>query len=295
MAASVKSRLLNLIRETGEDANRIWSRYASERLLYRLALSPQAGDFVLKGAMLFLAWAGKPYRPTHDLDLLGYGEDSAERLTGLFRSVCLVEAAEDGLRFDPDSVTASAIREDQEYQGKRVTLSAYLGKARIPVQVDIGFGDVVTPEPEEIEFPTLLDFPAPRIRACPRETVIAEKFQALVALGLANSRMKDFYDLYILACDFGFKGDRLAQAIAATFSRRKTKLPSVVPPALTDEFFRDSTKNTQWNAFLEKSELDAVELVDVIQKLRSFLMPLLQTCAAGENFDKLWPPGGPWN
>lgn len=197
VAASVRQRLLNIIRETGDDANLVWTRYAVERLLYRLCVSEYAGDFVLKGAMLFLAWTGRSHRPTVDIDFLGYGENSDKRLMRIFRAVCGVEVEDDGLVYDSETITIAPIREGQEYQGQRVMLTAFLGKARIPLQVDVGFGDVVTPEPRIIIYPTLLDFPAPRIRSCPHETVIAEKLQTVVARGIANSRMKDFYDLYV--------------------------------------------------------------------------------------------------
>jgi len=202
ISASVRQRLLNLIRESGDDPNLVWTRYATERLLYRLSVSEHAGDFILKGAMLFMVWTGQSYRPTLDMYFLGRGEDTSERLREVFRRVCGVDVEPDGLVFDVDSVAVVPIREEQRYQGQRITLTARLGKARIPVQVDVGFGDVVTPRAKKVSYPTLLDFPAPSIRAYPRETVVAEKFEAMVMLGIANSRMKDFYDLYVLARDF---------------------------------------------------------------------------------------------
>jgi len=296
IAASVRQRLLNLIRETGDDANLVWSRYAVERLLYRLSVSEYADDFVLKGAALFLAWTGQPYRPTVDLDLLGHGENSSEHVEDVFRSMCRINVEPDGLFFDPDTVKAEPIREDREYEGQRVTLVAFLGKARIPVRVDIGFGDVVTPKPEEIAYPTLLAFPAPRIRACPRETVVAEKLQAMVVLGMANSRMKDFYDLHVLARDFDFDGATLTRAIKATFERRKTAVPAETPLALTDEFGRDGTKTVQWNAFIRKSGLGegAPDLPEVISQLREFLLPPVRATFAGSPAPKRWAAGGPW-
>jgi predicted nucleotidyltransferase component of viral defense system len=245
IVASVRQRLLSVMRETGDDANLLWRHYATERLLYRLSVSEYAGDFILKGAMLFMAWTGQSYRPTVDMDLLSHGEASSERLVGVFRDVCVLEVDPDGLEFNAKSVKAAAIREEQEYQGQRVTLTASLGKSRIYVQVDVGFGDVVTPRARLIRFPTLLDFPAPRIRAYPRETVVAEKLQAIVVLGIANSRMKDFYDLYVLARDFAFDGATLTAAIKATFKRRKTEIPHETPLALTEEFGRDDLKSVQ--------------------------------------------------
>ncbi len=296
MAASVRQRLLNIIRETGDDANLVWTRYGTERLLYRLSASEHAGEFILKGAMLFLVWTGQSYRPTADMDFLGHGEDSSERLADLFRSVCCTDVEPDGLVFDASTVKVKPIREDQAYQGKRITLSAFLGKARIPIQVDVGFGDVVTPQAEEISYPTLLDFPAPRIRACPRETVVAEKFQAMVMLGIANSRMKDFYDLYVLAQDFDFDGKTLVQAISATFKRRKTDIPVDPPLALTDEFSRDDTKSVQWTAFVRRSGLEACvpEFPEVLSHLRNFLLIPMAAAAGHRETPANWNKGGPW-
>jgi len=296
VAASVRQRLLNRIRETGEDANLVWSRYAIERLLYRLSVSDFGRDFVLKGAALFTVWTGQPHRPTLDVDLLGHGEDSRERLEAVFRTVCHVAVEPDGLRFDPDSVTAEPIRETQEYGGQRVTLTAYLGKARIPLQVDVAFGDVVTPPAEEITYPTLLDFPAPRLRACPRETVVAEKLHAMVVLGIANSRMRDFYDVYVLAHTFPFDGMTLGRAVTATFERRATSLPAELPLALTEEFSWDATKQTQWRAFLRRSGVgDAQEdFAGVVGELAAFLGPVLTALSEGREFGKVWTPPGPW-
>jgi hypothetical protein len=295
IAASVRQRLLNRIRETGDDPNLVWSRYATERFLYRLSVSEHAGEFILKGALLFLVWTGRTYRPTVDLDLLGSGDDSSERLAGLFRSVCDLDVEPDGMVFDAGTVVAVPIREGQEYQGQRIMLTAYLGKARIPIQVDVGFGDIITPQAEEVEYPTLLDFPAPRIRACTRETVVAEKFQAMVMLGIANSRMKDFYDVYLLAQKFEFDGDVLCRAFEATFKRRKTDIPTEPPLALTDEFGLDGLKSTQWKAFIRKSSLEDAPALTIIQShLREFLLPIIVSCTARSGLAARWRPGGPW-
>lgn len=296
IAASVRQRLLDIIRKTGDDANLVWTRYATERLLYRLSVSEYAGDFVLKGAMLFMAWTGRSYRPTADIDFLGHIENSSERLAQVFRTVCGIEVEPDGLLFDPDTVKAALIREEEEYQGQRVRLAAFLGKARIPLQVDVGFGDVVTPRAKMISYPTLLDFPAPRIRACPRETVVAEKLQAMVMLGIANSRMKDFFDLYILARDFVFNGATLTRAIKATFRRRKTEIPCETPLALTEEFARDEMKSVQWKAFVRKggSQQGMSELSDVLSHLREFLLPPLKAATGQAPVPKDWSAGSPW-
>lgn len=296
LAASVHQRLLNIGRKTGADPNYLFSRYVMERFLYRLASSEHDKDFVLKGAMLFMAWTGKTYRPTFDLDLLGYGEDSAERIAAVFRKLCVQEVEPDGLVFDAKSVNIEPIREGQEYQGQRVTLVAFLGRARIPVQVDIGFGDVITPKAERIDFPTILDFPPPHIRAYPRETVIAEKLHAMTVLGITNSRMKDFFDIYVLAKDFEYDGATLTNAIKATFKRRKTGIPKETPLALTDEFGRDTVKTVQWNAFLRKGGIEQKMpgLLNVLSKLREFLLPPLKAATGKEVPPGRWKSVGPW-
>ena len=219
MAASVRGRLLKLSRERREEFHGLLTRYALERLLYRLGLSGHREQFVLKGAMLFPLWKSEPHRPTRDLDLLGKGNPTIAHLEQVFGEVCRVSAGEDGIQFLPDTVVGVQIREDQVYEGVRIRLVARLAGATIPLQIDIGFGDVVTPAPTEVEYPTILDFPPPRLQAYPRETVIAEKLQAMVTLGIANSRMKDFYDVWVLAQSFAFEGDLLCRAIQATFAR----------------------------------------------------------------------------
>jgi predicted nucleotidyltransferase component of viral defense system len=297
LAASVRHRLLNLSRERGEDLHLVLTWYTLERLLYRLGRSKHAAKFVLKGAMLFPTWTGRSYRPTKDLDLLGHGDASREGLTALFGQICRTQVEPDGVEFDDKSIRATEIREDQEYQGQRLQLVAYLGTARISLQVDIGFGDVVTPGAEEIDYPTLLDFPAPRVRVYPRETVIAEKLQAMVALGIQNSRMKDFYDLWMMARQFEFEGPVLVEAIKATFDRRNTQIQRSEPSGLSDEFASDSDKLTQWKAFLKRTGLEdiGVDLPQVIHVLRTFLVPPIVAAVQGEIFDLAWTNGGPWS
>ena len=296
VAASVRQRLLNLSRDKGEDFNFVLTQYALERFLYRLANSEYADRFVLKGAMLFAAWSDRSHRPTRDLDLLGYGDASEQQLITSFQQICQAEVEPDGLEFDAKSIRVTEIREDQEYDGQRVQLVARLEKAQIHLQIDIGFGDAVTPEAEEIDYPTLLDFPAPRIWAYPRETVVAEKLQAMIALGMPNTRMKDFYDVWMIAMHFSFDGTTLVRAITATFDRRKTKIPNEVPTALGDEFATDRDKVTQWKAFLQRSRLEgaAVDLSQVVDELRAFLIPPLFAAANSEAFNQSWTDGGPW-
>lgn len=293
VAVSVRQRLLNLSRKRKQDFQLILTHFAIERLLYRLSQTPDSDRFLLKGAMLFNLWSEHPHRPTRDLDLSGVGEPTSERLQTLFRTLCAQSQIQDGLFFDPDSLQVTSIREQQEYDGLRVHLMAHLAGANIPLQVDIGFGDVVIPPPSVVDYPTLLDFPAPRLRAYPKETVVAEKTQALVALGIANSRMKDFYDLWFLASSFPFEGQLLADALAATFSRRKTEIPESPPIGLTEHFYGHSQKQQQWKAFLSRSEIDvgALTFGQIVETLRLFLLPALTSARSDEKLSAVWENG----
>ncbi len=296
LPASIRQRLLNLSRDRGEDFNLTLTRYGIERLLYRLSKSEHADHFVLKGALLLSLWTGRLQRATRDIDLLSYGDSSQEALTQLFRDICVVDVQADGLTFHPDSVRVTEIREDQGYGGQRVQLTATLGNARIHLQVDIGFGDAITPAPDDMQYPSLLGLPSPRLRAYPKETVIAEKLEAIAVLGMANSRMKDFYDVWMMSRELQFDGRTLARAIGATFQRRRTELPRTVPTALTEEFAGDPDKGTLWYAFLSRNRFDAdgMGLMQVIQEIRLFLMPPVIAAAAGQEFEQAWPAEGPW-
>jgi len=291
--ASVRQRLLNLARERGEDFNYLLTLYGLERLLYRLGRSPHRTGFVLKGAMLLRAWSGAVHRPTRDLDLLARGERTHSRLEIAFAEVWRLPE-DDGLALEPDSIRTQDIRETQEYGGVRITMTARLANARIPIQVDVGFGDAVTPAPMEIAYPTLLEGPAPALLAYSPETVIAEKLQAVVALGTVNTRMKDFYDLWILARSLHFSGEALSRAIAATFARRGTAIPEDVPSGLSPGFHADAGRQRQWSAFLGRTGLAAPMLPAAADLLRAFLLPPLRALGAGEPFPHHWPAGGPW-
>ncbi len=294
LAASVRQRLLNLARRRGEEFQFVLTRYLIERLLYRLAQSPHASRFLLKGALLFTLWTGRAHRPTKDLDLLGRGDVHPEALAEVFRALCALEVVPDGVNFAADTVTVEAIREDQEYAGQRVHLEGRLGSAKVRLQVDVGVGDAVIPGPQDVRFPTLLDLPAPELKAYPKEAVVAEKLQAMVALGMANSRMKDFFDLSVLAREFEFNGALLCAAIAATFQRRKTALPAE-PVALTATFTHDVAKQTQWTAFLRRGRLDgSLDLAGLVAALRDFLLPPLDALRQERAFAAHWPAGGPW-
>jgi len=247
--------------------------------------------------LLFLVWAEEPFRATRDLDLLAVREPSPQELLELFRGLCDLAVAEDGLVFDPATVEVSEIREDQQYGGLRVTMRARLGKIVIPIQVDIGFGDAVTPEPKAGPFPVLLDFPPPVLRLYPRETVVAEKFEAMEQLGLLNSRMKDYYDLWIVARQYAFDGELLCQAVRNTFRRRKTDLPAGEPEGLSEAYATDRAKNAQWTAFARRARLreGPRELKEAIELLRTFLLPVVETARQSKAFRSHWPAGGPWH
>ncbi|MCS4038726.1 nucleotidyl transferase AbiEii/AbiGii toxin family protein [Salinibacter ruber] len=294
VSASVRDRLLNRARETGESHQALLTRYALERLLYRIGSSEVEEQFVLKGAYAFLVWQQDLHRPTKDLDLLGYGDP--DKLEALLRRVCEVEVQEDGVSFDPDSVSAGPIRDQEEYDGMRVTIEASIGSAELQLQVDVGFGDAVVPDPQVTEIPTLLDLPAAKLRTYPRETVVAEKLHGMVMFGIANSRMKDFYDIWYLSTQFPFEGADLSEAIEATFSRRETEIPTDLPLALADEFADDDRKQTQWESFEDRTQLEEfdADFVSVIAQLRSFLWPPLRRAGQSTPFEKHWSPEGPW-
>ena len=295
IAASVWARLLDRARERGDDFQLVLTRYLNERLLYRLSQSRYGPSFVLKGATVFSVWTGEPYRATRDVDLLGFGDPSEDRLRAVFRDVLTAEVPDDGVWFRLDSLAVGPIRADQEYGGVRLTVESGVATARVRLQVDVGFGDAITPEAVEEQLPTLLDFPPPRLRVYPRETVVAEKLEAMVTLGLLNSRMKDFYDLAVLSRTFAFDGALLQRAIRATFERRGTPLPAAPPVAFTEEFSRDPAKATQWMAFCRKTgATSAGELPAVVAEIQCFLSAPLRTASRGEEFALRWSDGGPW-
>lgn len=273
-AASIRARLKQHADASQEDFNLTLTRYGIERLLYRLATSEHASDFVLKGALLFAIWYGQPHRPTRDADLLGFGPDDPERLAGVFRSLC-TQDVDDGIAFDAHTVRVSTIREEARYGGVRVDLRATLDAARIALQIDVGFGDAVTPAPTDTIYPSLLpDLPTATLRAYPKATVVAEKLHALCLLGMANSRMKDYFDLDHLLQDTTVDPDDLCRALMATFERRQTPLPSETPMGLSEAFASDSAKRTQWAAFLRKNRLPNQALEDVVRRLRQSCVDL---------------------
>ena len=290
VAASVRQRLLNRAREHGEDYQVLLTRYALERLLYRLSQSDRRDQFILKGAYAFLIWQGESHRPTRDLDLLGFGSANRDVLSDFFTSLCTINVADDGVVFDPETVTVRSTRERAVYDGVRVNIIAHIDTARLPLQVDVGFGDAVIPSPIETAFPSLLEFPSPSVRAYPRESVVAEKLHGIVLLGIANSRMKDYYDIWYLSQKFAFDGALLASAVAATFKRRGLSIPDGVPTGLSALFAEDKQKLQQWSAFLRNIAADdrALRLQDVLRDLRLFLQPPLRALREGTTWNRRW-------
>lgn len=276
LSASIRAQLLKVAKAQAVDFNQVLVRFALERILFRLTQSPHADRFLLKGALLFTLWYDMPHRATRDVDLLGFGASDLESVTRVFRDIAAV-AVDDGIVFDPISVAAEEIRKESGYGGVRVFIVGELARARCKVQIDIGYGDAVTPEPVESVYPVLLgDLPAPRLRAYPVYTVVAEKLHAIALLGMTNSRLKDYFDLSVLLRRERLAADLLARAIRATFERRGMALPEELPVGLSDEFALDASRQALWGAFCKKNELAADALPAVVVQLRAALEPALR-------------------
>lgn len=295
LGASVRQRLLNQSRAQGRPFQEVLQYFAMERFLYRLAKSPFADRFVLKGALLLTAWRAPLSRPTMDIDLAGRINNQLDHIADLVGAVCEVVGEPDGVEFNRASIEAKRIKEDADYEGVRVRFHATLARARIPMQIDIGFGDVIVPGPTEVEYPTMLDFPAPVLQAYPRETVIAEKLEALTKLELLNSRMKDYYDLALLSRMYSFEGENLIAAIVATFGHRGTSIEGE-PVGLTDAFYADPTRAIQWRAFVRRSRFtqELGDLEKLVAEVRRFAFPVLAAAIGERPFMARWQAGGPW-
>lgn len=282
--------------KNGEDFNALLVRYAIERMLFRISESKHAKRFVLKGAMLFALWKETPHRVTRDLDLLGFGESSTEELQKVFAEICAQTVPDDGVIFDPKSVKAEPIRAQEFYVGVRVDVQGKIGNARTPIQIDVGFGDATAVDPVDVEFPTILDMPAPKVRAYRMESALAEKYEATVTLGIANTRMKDYFDFWFLGTNFDFDGQELADSIRATFERRGKVLPAETPLGLSDAFAKDASRQAVWKAFLKKSVKTDLSLTleAVVSFAASFLMPPATAVAKNKRFTRQWKAGGPW-
>lgn len=296
LARSVLTRLVQHAKAIDVDPNLVLTRYVTERFLYRLSRSPHGDRFVLKGALLMLAWLGETIRPTRDADLLGFGNLDATSMRAIFVSFCTIEVDPDGVSFDPASIHMAPIRAEDAYGGQRVTLVSHLGTARIKVQVDVGIGDAVSPEPEWLDYPSLLEFARPRLRAYRPETAISEKVHAMVELGARNSRLRDFFDVHMLAAREPFEGQVLADALASTFARRGSSLPMELPLALTPEFAEIEGKQAQWRGFVKRvpSSSAPPDLQGAINGVAEFAGPVLLATARGDAFPARWSPGGPW-
>ena len=294
VAASVHQRLLNIARETSRPFNEVLQYFAMERFLYRLSQSHHAQSFVLKGALLFRVWDTPDSRATRDIDLLAYMANTPDHLARVVREICTVEHPDDGLAFDPDSIAAVTIKEDADYEGVRVRFRAQLGKARINMQVDVGFGDTIHPAAIESDYPTLLELPAPSLRMYSAETVIAEKAEAMVHLGGLNSRMKDFYDIWRVSRQFNFDGSTITEALRRTFDNRGTQI--IEFDELASELQASENVEKQWRAFLRKSQIDEPgSFGDVLTPIGDFLAPLFSSVKTGRAFQSQWAPPGPWN
>jgi hypothetical protein len=287
LPASIHQRLLNKARQSGRAFNELLQYYAIERLLYRLSISEYSELFTLKGALMFNAWGLTNLRPTRDIDLLGHTQNTVDAVLKIFQDLSRLEAEPDGLEFDPVHIQSERIKEDADYEGIRITMPARLGKTRLNIQIDIGFADVITPAPERLDYPTILDFPVPHLYGYPPETVIAEKFQAMTVLGMVNSRMKDFYDIWMLITNFEFDGMVIQTAIERTFENRTTELPDERHIVFSDEFAEN--KRDQWNAFSRKiREENAVVINQVVASMRDFFFPILHASQQGTAFKKKW-------
>ena len=295
---SIKARLLNKAKSEGTEFQNFLVRYASERFLYRLGLSGERDRYILKGASLHAVWMGDPFRATRDIVLLALAENDEETVRGLMEAVCNVSCPEDELAFDLNSLTISTLRDSQNYSGQRAKMRAFLGTARISLQVDFGFGDTVTPGPEQVRIPTILEnLPAPFLLAYPQVSTAAEKFESMVHLGIRNSRMKDFHDVWAFSETFAFDGTELRLAIVRCFERRGSFWDSEIPEALTQSFFTNAERLENWKGYrhlVSLSNTPPPSFEAIGRRILSFLGPVRASILSDESFEKHWPAGGPW-
>jgi len=295
LPASIRQRLLQVAQASNRPFQEVLQYYAMERFLFRLSVSPHVDKFILKGALMMTAWGAPATRPTRDIDLLGYVPNQVESLVEIIREVCRQEVEPDALSFDPTTATGIVIKADADYEGVRVTFRGSLQNMPIPMQIDIGFGDIVFPAPTITEYPVILNHARPKLRGYSRETTVAEKFEAMVKLGLLNSRMKDFFDIWLLSRQFDFDGATLAEAIQKTFSNRGTTI-TPEPTAFSAEFATDAGKVSQWQALVRKLrwEGEAQDLASVCKAIATFLSPPAAAALEGHSFRGMWRNAGPW-
>ena len=295
LAVSTRQKLLNKARKDQRPFAELLQYFAMERFLYRLSQSKYKGKFILKGALALLTWNAPTERPTKDIDLLGEFDNDVEVITQVITEICNQEIdTDDGLVFDTKKVTGIKIKEDADYQGVRVRFLSFLDTAKVTMQIDIGFGDSVYPKPERNIYPTLLDLPAPKLLTYSKETTVAEKLEAMVKLGELNSRMKDFYDIWLLSRQFQFKGLDLQKTITGTFSKRGTKLPAKIE-AFTESFIK--TKDTQWKAFINNIGSDAIpdSFKEVTNQVKTFIQPVIESTVKDGDYNKNWLPESGWS
>ena len=282
IGASVRARLLNIARATSQDFELVLMRYAIERLLYRLAESQHADRFVLKGAMLLMTWFNEPVRSTRDLDFLGLGDSHPQSVVSIFKEMLSTEYP-DGVHFNADQTRLELIREHNEYGGLRIRTEAVISGARVPIKIDVGYGDSTEPGVEPLDYPVILDMPVPHLRGYAPETVVAEKFHAIVEHGSANTRLKDYFDLWMLSKHFDFKPPRLAKAISATFARRGTPVPEDMPEGLSQAFANNEQKLAIWKSLKRSFTVDPGSLAEVVDGLNKFLMQAAQSARRAKN------------
>ena len=296
LARSIHTRLVAKAKALGIEAQLLLERYALHRLLFRLSQSSHVERFLLKGAQLMLIWIGETARATRDADLLGFGDLSDNQLLQILEDLCTQSVADDGMEYLVETIQIAPIREENAYGGYRIHLWSQLGAARLRIPIDIGIGDAVTPEPEWVELPQILDLPAPKLQAYRPETSIAEKLETIVARGLLNSRLKDYFDIYVLSKNEAFESRALSAAIRDTFERRGTALPSALPVGLTMRFADEAGKRLQWRGFVSKTGVSDIpeDLGEIIEGIVRFLGPVTGEISKGDESETYWPPGGPW-
>ena len=295
ISASVHQRLLNEARESSRPFNEIFQKFAMERIIYRLSKSPYNDLFILKGALMFCVWFGPDNRPTMDIDLLGSLNNNLEKISSVMKEICQTQVEEDGIFFNPDSVTTTKITEDAEYEGVRVRIKGNLGNARINIQIDIGFGDEIIPAPQKVYYPSLLDFSKPLIHGYSRESIIAAKFQVIVKFGIVNTRIKDFYDIWYLSQNLDFRGHYLTRAIIKTFQKRNTAIENSAS-IFRKTFKKDPEKDSQWKSFLKKAKIERTPhlFVQILEEIQTFLEPVIFSITGNRHFHKTWKAPGPW-
>ncbi|MBU0671552.1 MAG: nucleotidyl transferase AbiEii/AbiGii toxin family protein [Candidatus Margulisbacteria bacterium] len=294
--ASVRARLQNIAAKTGRPFFEVLQYYAMERFLYRFSQSEYADQFILKGALMFTVWQVPERRTTLDIDFSARFSNKVAAIEDMIKDVCKVPVDPDGLVFNASSVKAKKIKENADYEGVRVKFHGLLGRSRVTMQIDVAFGDTMYPAPGIVDYPVILDLPRPRLKGYPVESVVSEKFEAAVKLGSLNSRMKDFYDLWLMMRRFDFNGLRLTEALKRTFRHRKSQLPEHKPLFAEEMYDKESDRQTLWKAFLKKGEIEHApeKLSKVAHEIEKFLVSPLEAISKGQGYDKEWMTPGPW-